>query len=275
MTDLDYEDEYNNRARVPEHPQIIAGWKNDAAAFRQIAKSELDIGYGPSPRTNYDLFLPEASLDQAPAVALFIHGGYWQALEGKIFSHLAAGPLGHGLPVAVASYDLCPDVRIGDIVEEIRKLSEALWHRFRRPVVAYGHSAGGHLTAALLATNWQERNLPPLLVAGGLAISGLFDLAPLVATSINDKLGLDPAEALAQSPATMAPPSGARLTAAVGGAESSEYHRQSKLIVDIWGQGGVETKLDIRGQDNHFTVIAPLADPASDLTLELMRLARQ
>ena len=152
MTGVDYESEYNNRARVPEHPEIIAGWKHDAAAFRQTARSELDIPYGPTPRATYDLFLPEAHLDDAPAVALFIHGGYWQALEGKFFSHMAAGPLSHALPVAVANYDLCPDVRMGDIVEEMRSLAESLWQRFRKPIVAYGHSAGGHLTAMMCAT---------------------------------------------------------------------------------------------------------------------------
>lgn len=273
MSGIDYEAEYNNRARVPEHPGIMAGWQRDAAAFRASARAELDISYGPSRRTTYDLFLPD-SAGSAPVTALFIHGGYWQALDGKAFSHMAAGPLAHGLPVAVATYDLCPDVRVGEIAEQLRLLAGTLWWRFSRPVIAYGHSAGGHLTAALLATDWEARRLPENLVSAGLALSGLFELEPLVGTSVNDKLGLDREEAIAQSPLAARAPAGTRLTAAVGGEESSEYLRQSRKIVEEWGRSGVETKLDIRSGANHFTVIAPLADPDSDLTLEVLRLAK-
>lgn len=272
MSGLDYESEYNNRARVPEHPQIIAGWQRDAAAFRDAAHGELDISYELSPRATFDFFIPEGGVEPAPAIALFIHGGYWQAFDNKSFSHMAAGPLGHGLPVAVANYDLCPQVRVGDIVEEMRSLVGALWERYRKPIVAYGHSAGGHLTAALLATDWTKRGLPPLLVPAGLAISGLFDLQPLIETSINEKLGMDRAEAIALSPIAMSAPRGTKLTAAVGGAESSEYLRQSRVIVDIWGRGGVTAHLDVRGEDNHFTVIGPLASPDSDLTKSLVAL---
>ncbi|MBA5776390.1 alpha/beta hydrolase [Stappia sp. F7233] len=272
MTGIDYESEYNNRARVPEHPQIMAGWQRDAAAFRESVTSELDVSYGRTRRTMYDLFRADRDA-AAPVTALFIHGGYWQALDGKSFSHMAAGPLAHGLNVAVASYDLCPDVRIGDIADELRQLACTLWWRFSRPIVAYGHSAGGHLTACLLATDWEARGLPRNLVTAGLALSGLFELAPLIGTTVNDKLGLDVEEASAQSPLLAPAPKGTRLTAAVGGDESSEYLRQSRTIVDSWGRNGVETRLDIRPGANHFTVIAPLADANSDLTLEVLRLA--
>ncbi|MXN65680.1 alpha/beta hydrolase fold domain-containing protein [Stappia sp. GBMRC 2046] len=273
MSGLDYESEYNNRARVPEHPEIIAGWQRDAAAFRDAANGQLDISYELSPRATFDFFTPEGGLEGARAVALFIHGGYWQAFDSKYFSHMAAGPIARGLPVAVANYDLCPAVRVGDIVEEMRSLVGVLWERYRKPVLAYGHSAGGHLTAALLATDWTKRGLPPLLVPAGLALSGLFDLQPLIETTVNEKLGMDRAEAIALSPIAMSAPRGTELIAAVGGAESSEYLRQSRVIADIWGRGGVTTHLDIRSDDNHFTVIGPLTSPDSDLTKSLAALA--
>ena len=271
----DYEAEYNNRALVPEHPALIEGWARDARDYREQADGEFDVSYELSPRTTYDLFLPEGGMPDRGAIALFIHGGYWQALDKSYFSHMARGANAHGLPVVVTNYTLCPEARVGDIVEEMSRLVAHLWDRFRKPVVAYGHSAGGHLTAALLATDWRGRDLPQRLVPAGLAISGLFDLQPLIGTSINEKLGLDRKEAIDASPVTLPAPVGTHLTASVGGGESNEFIRQSRVIADLWQRGGVDTELDIRGQDNHFTVIAPLADAGSDLTAKLVAMARK
>lgn len=271
---IDYEAEYNNRALVPEHPAIIEGWARDAARYREEAVCALATAYELGERTVYDLFLPESGMPDRGPLGLFIHGGYWQALDRSFFSHMARGANAHGVPVAVASYTLCPQVRVGDIIEEMRRLAGHLWERYRRPLVAYGHSAGGHLAASLLATDWGSRGLPRRLVPAGLAISGVFDLQPLIGTSINEKLRLDRKEAIDVSPIAFAAPAGTHLIAAVGGGESSEFIRQSRVIADIWARGGVETELDIRGQDNHFTVIGPLADPDSDLTHRLVTMAR-
>ncbi|SDT99448.1 alpha/beta hydrolase [Stappia sp. ES.058] len=271
---IDYEAEYNNRSLVPEHPAQIEGWKRDAAAYRAEATCDLAIPYELSERTTYDLFLPAGGMPLGGAIGLFLHGGYWQALDRTFFSHMARGIVAHGIPCAVANYTLCPQVRVGDITEEIRHLAGHLWERYRKPIVAFGHSAGGHLTAALLATDWAQRGLPLRLVPAGLSISGVFDLQPLIDTTLNANLRLDRKEAIDASPLAMVAPSGTHLTAAVGGGESGEFIRQSRIIADIWGRGGVDTRLDIRGQDNHFTVIAPLADPHSDLTDALVTMAR-
>ena len=109
-------------------------------------------------------------------IALFIHGGYWQSLNPKLFSHMARGLNLRDIPVIVAGYDLCPEVRMADIIEDIRKLCQHVWTNFRRPIVAFGHSAGGHLTGAVLTTDWPARGMPSRLVLAGLSLSGLFDL---------------------------------------------------------------------------------------------------
>ena len=271
---IDYEAEYNNRALVPDHPIHIEGWARDAAAYRLAARAELDVPYELSDRARYDLFLPQSGMPERGPIGLFIHGGYWQALDRSYFSHMARGLVEHGLPCAIANYSLCPNVRVADIVEEMRRLTEHLWAHHRKPVIAFGHSAGGHLTAALLATDWGVRRLPRGLVPAGLSISGVFDLQPLIATSLNEKLRLTRPEAIAVSPVAFGAPAGTRLIATVGGAESSEFIRQSRVIADIWGRGGVDTRLEIRGRDNHFSAIAPLTDPDSDLTRSLVDLAR-
>ncbi len=268
MSEIDYEAEYNNRARVPEHPAIIEGWARDAAAFREVAIMEADVGYGPRPRNRVDLFFPSADRS-VQRLAIFIHGGYWQGLDRHFFSHLARGPLAHGIAVALPTYTLCPEVGIGDIVNEMRDLVGFLHGRYGLRMAVSGHSAGGHLAAALLATDWTALGLPEAVVPAAQPISGVFDLAPLVPTSLNTALKLDSVEAGRVSPLNWPAPAGLDLHAWVGGAESSEFLRQSQEIVDEWIEGGVRAEYFELDGANHFTVIAPLTDPDSDITRDL------
>jgi arylformamidase len=267
---VDYEAEYNNRARVPEHPGIIAGWARDAAAYRETAGTGYQsLSYGSGERQVIDLFGPQAP--RTRATVMFIHGGYWQSLSGSFFSHMARGLNAHGIAVAVPSYDLCPSVGVGDILDEMRKACRALAER--GPLVVSGHSAGGHLAACLLATDWQSHGLPEGLVAAAVALSGLFDLEPLVGTSVNGALGMSAAEARRLSPILWDPPAGRSLDAVVGGEESAEYLRQSRALADLWGRAGVHTRFEVVPGANHFTIVAPLAEPDSVLTRRLAQLA--
>lgn len=274
MTVIDLEAEYNNRARVPEHPAIIAKWKSDAEAFRASHKNaEIGIAYGPGARQTLDIFWPSASRD-AP-LALFIHGGYWQALDPSFFSHLAGAANANGVALALCGYDLCPQVRLADIVEQVRASAHSLWKRHGRRLVATGHSAGGHLTACLLATDWKKygAGAPGDLVPSGLSISGLFDLTPLVPTTVNNALKLDEAEAKRNSPLYW-PLAGKRvLDAWVGGAESAEYLRQSRAVADEWNKRGAETAYRKIAGANHFTVLDPLNDPRSEISQRLAALS--
>jgi arylformamidase len=266
--DIDYEVEYNNRARVPENPSLIAGWARDAAAWRErhVPRS---LPYGPGARQVIDLF-PAAN--QGPIV-VFIHGGYWQALDGSFFSHLAGGLNAHGISVAIPSYDLCPDVTIDRIIQQMRMASREL-ARLGQPLIIAGHSAGGHLAACMLATDWPafDASLPKNLVVSAYAISGLFDLGPLVETSINGALRLDHATARAASPLFWNAPLGGSLDAVVGENESSEYFRQSRTIVECWSGAGVAARFGTVPDANHFTAIAPLADPNSPMVRRLKEL---
>jgi arylformamidase len=226
----DYEAEYNNRARVPEHPAIMAGWAREAAAYRdEVGARFLRVPYGPSDRQSIDLFRPESK--QLDTLVVFVHGGYWQALDRSSFSHLARGLNALGVTVALPGYDLCPQVRVGEIVAQMREACRALASESPRLVVA-GHSAGGHLAACMLATDWRklDSGLPGDFVRAAYAISGLFDLKPLVSTSINKALDMSEAEAERLSPLQWRPPRGLTLDAVVGGDESSEYLRQSRSI---------------------------------------------
>ena len=271
MAGIDYEVEYNNRARVPENPALMAAWARDAADYR-ARRAPRKISYGPAPRTTIDYFAGDG---QGPIV-VFIHGGYWQALDGSSFSHCARGLNAHGIDVAVPTYDLCPQVTVDTIIDEMRVAAREL-ARLGRPLVISGHSAGGHLAACLLATDWpaQDDSLPKDLVVAAYAISGLFDLVPLAGTSINKALGLNGASARAASPLFWKPPAHGSLDAVVGERESAEYHRQSRTVADVWSAAGLPTRYGTVADANHFTAIAPLADPDSEMVLRLKELARR
>lgn len=267
---MDLQAEYDNRARVPGSAAILDQWSRDAEAFRTTwARSQLDLPYGASARERFDLFLPEQ--DGPVPLAVFIHGGYWQALDRKDVSHFARGLVMRGVAVAVPSYDLCPTVPLAKIIDQMQQLCAVLCARTHQRILAMGHSAGGHLAACLLGQDY-SRFAKPLgrqVVPGALAISGVFELEPLLGTTIGQSLGLSAATARALSPRFQDPPDGA-LHAVVGAAESDEFRRQTRDFAEAWGA----TSEEIPGL-NHFTVLDPLTDADSALTIRAAEMARR
>jgi arylformamidase len=269
--------QYSPRLTVAEAPQLIEGWTAAAAAFRSHAKATLDIAYGPGADETLDLFRPAG---RNPPLHLFIHGGYWQRFYKQDFSHVAAGLVAHGVAVAVVNYSLCPAVGIGDIVDQMRRAAAFLWRQAAALEVDVdrfqisGHSAGGHLTAALVATDWPELDaaLPADLIKSAIPISGVFDIEPLRHIEIGDPLHLDEASARRLSPLFAEPRSRGPLLLAVGGDESAEFHRQSAALAERWGKAGVPAEtLSLPGR-NHFTILEELADPAGGLTRRALAL---
>jgi arylformamidase len=276
MHTINYEVEYDNRGRIPEHPQIFARWDREAADYRATARgAEFGIKYGPSPRQTYDLF-PAANDGPSTPLALFIHGGWWRSLEPAKFSQMAKGPNAHGVTVAVAGYDLCPAVSIATIIDEMKACCLALWRRYKKRIFVYGHSAGGHLAACMLAQEWTKlaSDAPDDLVPAAYAVSGVFDLDPLLHVSQNADLKLTPAEARKVSPVHWSIPSARRLDAVVGALESNEFLRQSRYITEAWDACGASVRFEEIPHANHFTVIDPLSDAKSRMTARVVQLAR-
>jgi arylformamidase len=274
---IDYEKEYDNRARVPEHPAIFERWNAETAAYRaQSPGAQLGISYGPSPRQTIDLFPGQDAKADAP-LAMFIHGGWWRALDPKMFSQMAKGANAHGVSVAVVGYDLAPTVSIATIIEQMRAACLLLWRTHKKRIMVYGHSAGGHLAACMTATQWKTLapDAPDDLVPAAYAISGVFDLAPLTKISINADLKLTDKSAHDASPLYWHVPAGRALDAVVGGIESAEFLRQSRIIADGWRQSGAQTRYEEIAGANHFTVLDPLTDPDSAMTRRVVELAKQ
>lgn len=272
---LDLALEYDNRARVPGYPAILDGWIRRSAALRaNVPAADLGVPYGPSPRQTLDILWPDASR-QAPVV-LFFHGGYWQHGHPRNFSFVAEGCLAQSVAMAIAGYDLTPDVSLATIIAQARAAALCLARLVGRKVVACGHSAGGHLTAALLCTPWREHSpgAPADLVPAGVGLSGVYDVEPLISTPLNTALRLTPEEARRVSPSAWAVPPGRVFDAVVGGDESREFLRQSHHITDLWATQGATTRYVELPATNHFTILEPLTDPSSALVERLTGLAR-
>ena len=276
MATLDLEAEYNNRARVPDHAVVQDRLAKISEEYRKTASAELDRSYGPGERQKYDLFKPKGGAGNAPLV-VYIHGGYWQRGDRKGNSFVARELNALGVAVAVPSYSLCPAVGVMDIVGELRQCLKALWETTKQRPVVVGHSAGGHLTAAMLATDWSKiQGVPADLVKSAYSISGVFDLPPLVPTSINEALKLDAAKAREASVTLWpAPPKDRTFVAAVGGDESQELIRQSLAIAGAWSRAGVKSECVVIPATNHFTVVEELTRAESAMVARIAGLAKR
>jgi arylformamidase len=255
---------YNNTAAVPARDRIVADWAARSATVRRQHAGHLDLAYGESPRERLDLFL--AADPKAPTLA-FIHGGYWQMNDKENFAFVAEGLLPRGINLAVVEYTLAPAARLDRIVAELRRavgwLAAHLGDYGADPARLYvsGHSAGGHLTAT---------TMPLPAVRGGLAISGIYDLEPIRLNYLNEKLGLDPAEAERNSPILHVPATANALVVAYGTNELPELCRQSITYARAWSERGLPGRLlPVDGAD-HFTILEALADPRGVLTSALL-----
>ena len=259
---------------MPEHVDINERWALLAAAYRLASTPENDRPYGGKERQRYDLFV--ANSGSAPLV-VYIHGGYWQRGDRKDYSFVAREFNANGITVAIPSYSLCPAVSVMEIADDIQLCLAALWKQTKKRPVVVGHSAGGHLTAEMLARDWSGfAGVPADLVQRGCAISGIFDLAPLMGTSINEAVGLTSGTARVASPLFRPPPpKGRRFIAAVGGDESSEFLRQGRDIAENWGKVGVDARCEVIAGTNHFTVVDELIRPGSTLLTEIVALAHE
>jgi len=269
---MNLDKEYDNTGRVPEAAEIFQQWQRDASAYRAREGARLDIAYGEHERQKTDIF--GSTKDDKKPLIVFIHGGYWRMLGRETFSHMARGLNERGFGVLVPSYQLCPAATIADIITDLRLLCAWVWREYERKLVVCGHSAGGHLAACMVATNWAEYDLPDDLVDAGLGISGLYDLRPLLPFRLNETFGLDEASARQNSPLLWPSPSGKRFEAWVGGDESAEYIRQSDTIAACWTGAGTPTSSVKVPNKNHFTVIGELTEADSNMTKMVANLAR-
>jgi len=257
------EREYNLRIRHPERSAVYDRFAADSAALRSSHAGFETLRYGDTPNSAIDFFRA-GTADNAP-LFVFIHGGYWRALDRRIFSFLARPWLARGVNVALPGYDLAPATTVRAIAGQVRRAVAQLIADAKplgvdpRRVVVGGHSAGAHLGALALDV------APGWCAAGFLGVSGLYDLEPLLATSVNLDVHLDVAEARALSPSRRAAPRAPRYRLAVGGAETAGFRHQSRdYAAALCAQGCDAESIEVPAR-THFDVLDDLADASAPL----------
>ena len=270
--DADWFDaQYNLRAGRPDYEQtVIPGWIAASQTTRDTLDCTLDLRYGDGEKQKLDVF---RCGDATAPTLIWIHGGYWQRGDKSVYSFLATPFVLNGVNVVVVGYDLCPSVSMTRICEELREALAYIWHEStaiginRDRITVMGHSAGGHLTQMMMAADWPSRDpaLPPDLIKAGLPVSPLSYLEPVRLTlALNANLQMDPAEADTLSPMTHHPPvTNAPQLVVVGGAETDEFHRQSRMYVDKFASDARPVNMYVVPNVDHFDELNVLADPAS------------
>jgi arylformamidase len=271
-----WESQYNNRAAVPDFQQYFDRWNARSEETRRRVRCVLDVPYGPHPMEKMDLFMPAGA---SRACLMFIHGGYWRALDKKGHSFVAAELVRHGVTVAVPNYALCPAVTVEEIVRQVLQACAWLYRNgtnFGAPLgnlYVSGHSAGGHLTAMAMAALFPvfRPDLPKKVVRGGLAISGVYDLRDIVnVPSVNNDVRLKPAPAEKVSPLFYPPATDAPLYLAAGGRELAPFIEQQAALAAKWRKV-VAAEIPCPN-DHHFSILDGLADPSSALFKGAMKM---
>lgn len=256
MTATDYQFEYVEGQGRPTYPALLETFAQRGAQMAHSAGAQLDLPYGPHERQRLDLFPSPAA--QPQGVLLYLHAGYWQSRDKSLFRWLAGFLNARGLHVVFANYPLCPEVSLRELVDAVAP-AVAATHGLRPewaalPLVLAGHSAGGHL-ACELGLRYGARTERLGRVEGVWAMSGIYELPALCSTTLNHKLQLDEAQALAMSPVTRALPLDLPATWVVGAEETPEFLRQNRQMHQAWlAQGNWSRCVEVAGAD-HFSLL--------------------
>jgi len=271
--------QYNARIAVPDHAPLIAAWSSDSVRTRQELACRLDVAYGSSPDETLDIFPTDAATFPGLApVQVFFHGGYWRAFHKDDFSFVARAFAPEGAAVVVVNYALIPTVNMDELVRQCR--SALAWTHSNATsfggdaerVFISGHSAGGHLVATMMATDWPAfGGLPGDIIKGGCSMSGLFDLEPLRLSFLNADLHLSANDVARHSPLRLEPRAAAPLILAVGGDEGEEFHRHGAELAAAWRAKGTDCQIMDMAGLNHFNIIDGLRDPGNVLAQAIHR----
>lgn len=255
----------NNSLAVPETAAIVANWDRLSAEMRDRYPQHIDLRYGSRERNRIDLL----KANSGGPTLVFIHGGYWQTRAKENFTFCAAGPMAHGINVALIGYTLAPDATLDEIVEEVRTAIDYLVGELPslggdpEQIVVSGWSAGGHLSSMVLG---HPR------IRAGLLISGVYDLEPIRHSYLNVKLGLDEAMSRRNSPVVQQGGVNKPLVIVAGSGELPLLRKQSADFAAHRVLHGLPVVYEEIPGANHFTMMDELASPSGRLTTLVGRL---
>lgn len=271
-TQAQLDEQYDVENSVPDFTQYLRHFDELNAKALSTLNPQMKLRYGETKPEYLDFYpAPQTGEEEEPPLLVFFHGGYWRMLASEDFAFAALGPVAEGFSVANVNYTLCPNVTMDEIVRQCRAAIAWLIRnenlKFnRRKIIVSGHSAGGHLTAMCLLTDWEgEYGLPNDCIAGGIPVSGLFDLKPFPYSFLQPALQLSWAEIDRNSPQFHLRKDLPPMHVTWGAAESSEFHRQSTEFAD--GLEALDNQVTRYAQPgaNHFTAMSEFETPGTPI----------
>lgn len=262
-----YERHYNIGLQISDVPTRLAQWAQWSARARENLDIRLDIPYGPGPREKLDVIVPD---EPNGSVTVYWHGGFFRRVAKEDNYFVVPALLRRGSVVVMGEYGLAPTYRVSEIIEHVRSAHEWIFRHIAEfggdpnQVFGVGHSVGGLLLAEMMATDWKQRarDLPPSLLIGGVAFSGVYNMGPVAKTTLNADLRMDKSEARAASPIFKRNRGPARFHYVYGAKESDGFKRQSQKMAGKHGwEGDCE---ELPGAD-HLSVLDPFLSPESAL----------
>ncbi|HEY8609843.1 MAG TPA: alpha/beta hydrolase [Roseomonas sp.] len=272
----EHEFHYNPQRAFPDFAsyRVRRAGANDAA--HAGLRKHADIAYGDHPRHRLDIY-PAATPD-AP-VHVFFHGGYWRANDKESFAFIAEGLVRNGITAVIANYELCPGSTLDGTVDSA--IAAVEWTRHH--IAAYGgdplaislsgHSAGAHLCAAALATDWAARGLDPAFLRGAVMISGIYDPAPAIGTTVNAELRITPEIAARHDLERRVPTASCPAYLFAGGREPWRWIDLTFRYSHNLRRHGGDPEVHVLPGYNHFDIIDQYMQPESPIFRAVMRAA--
>ena len=278
FTSNEIEKNFNPRIAVPDFDNYIEEAQNKAGLARTNLAGKLDVEYGKHPMQKLDVFASQ-NIEKAP-VHIFIHGGYWRALDKSDHSHLATPFVENGCIYFILNYGLCPNVKLSQINDQIHSSLKWIYENCSNyggnpeNINISGHSAGAHLCAMLINTNWKNRNLPHDIIKSAYLISGIYEPEVVLKLSLNEEIGLNKQEAENNTPIPTSKVN-SKIFLSVGDIEPSGWIEQTKIYAHKLKEKGNTVNFQILKNENHFSILNVLSDSDNKFTKKMITVTKE
>ena len=277
LSKIELEKNYNPRESVANFSTYIEEYKNIGKKSREELPCILEVSYGHSPLQKVDIF-GKKNLKKAN-VHIFIHGGYWRALDKSDHSQLAKPFVKEGILYFSVNHDLCPNVSLSKIVQQITNSIIWIYNNCEKyggnpdKISISGHSAGAHLCAMMLSIDWSKFNVPTKIIKGVVLISGIYEPEIVLNLSVNEEIKLSKQEALRNTP-THPINNIQNILICVGGEEPKGWIEQTKLYAKKIVNKGNNLDFSILKKENHFSLMISFSNSNNTYVKKIIHMAK-